>query len=293
MKILFFGCNGWIGKQFTKYLNDVDPEIEIIVPDIRADDEKEVEEAIMKNSPTHLISFIGRTHGAEFNTIDYLEQPGKLYDNVRDNLYAPMVLASLAIKYNVHLTYLGTGCIFSRADPNEYEYLESDKPDFFGSSYSIVKGFTDRLMHLYENNVLNLRIRMPIVNYDHHRSFISKIVNYEKICSFPNSMTVLDDFFPIILDMMKNKTSGTFNMVNPDIISHNEILEMYKEIIDPDFKWVNFSIEEQNSILKAQRSNNHLSGTKLLSLYPSIPSIKDSVRNCLIKMKENKDKTED
>jgi 3,5-epimerase/4-reductase len=293
MKILFFGCNGWIGKQFTKYLNDIDPEIEIIVPDIRADDEKEVEEAIIKYSPTHLISFIGRTHGADFNTIDYLEQPGKLFDNVRDNLYAPMVLASLSIKYKLHLTYLGTGCIFSKSDPNEYSYLETDKPDFFGSSYSIVKGFTDRLMHLYEDNVLNLRIRMPIVNYDHHRSFITKIVNYDKICSYPNSMTVLDDFFPIIYDMMKNKTLGTFNMTNPDVISHNEILEMYKEIVDPEFTWNNFSIEEQNKILKAQRSNNHLSEIKLLNLYPSIPSIKDSVRNCLIKMKERKENIED
>ena len=35
-------------------------------------------------------------------------------------------------------------------------FLESDKPNFFGSSYSTVKGFTDQLMHLFNDNVLNL-----------------------------------------------------------------------------------------------------------------------------------------
>ena len=44
----------------------------------------------------------------------------------------------------------------------ENGFNESSLPNFFGSSYSIVKGFTDQLMHLFENNVLNLRIRMPI-----------------------------------------------------------------------------------------------------------------------------------
>jgi 3,5-epimerase/4-reductase len=163
--------------------------------------------------------------------------------------------------------------------------METDNPDFFGSSYSIVKGFTDRLMRLYPNT-LNLRIRMPIVDFHHSRNFITKITQYEKICSMPNSMTVLSDFYPIILDMMKNKEVGTMNLVNPGLITHNEILEMYKEIVDPEFTWTNFSIEEQNQILKSKRSNNHLDTSKLEKLYPSILPIHYSVRNCLLKYKK-------
>ena len=257
MKILFFGSNGWIGKQFIEYLNGIkknDNDITIIETNVRADNETLVEDVIIAHAPTHIISFIGRTHGEGFNTIDYLEQEGKLVDNIRDNLYSPVVLAHLSNKYNIHYTYLGTGCIFNRNNPEDYEYRDDDRPDFFGSSYSIVKGFTDRIMHLYKNKVLNLRIRMPIVNYNHPRNFITKITNYEKICSMPNSMTVLDDFYPIIYDMMKKETSGTFNMCNKGLISHNEILEMYRDIINADFKWNNFTIEEQNSILSSKRS---------------------------------------
>ena len=41
-------------------------------------------------------------------------------------------------------------------------FTENDSPNFFGSNYSLIKGFTDRLMK--QTNCLNLRIRMPICN---------------------------------------------------------------------------------------------------------------------------------
>jgi dTDP-4-dehydrorhamnose reductase len=280
MKILFFGSKGWIGKQFGFFLNKNG--ITYISTDVRADDEKAVEEEIKLYSPTHIISFIGRTHGGEYNTIDYLELSGKLKDNIRDNLYSPLVLSILCERYNIHYTYLGTGCIFSSDDPTTTSIDDDALPNFFGSSYSTVKGFTDRLQHMYSKNTLNLRIRMPIVNYEHHRNFLSKIFKYEKICSMPNSMTVLEDMFPVIMDMMIKNTTGTFNLVNKGVITHNEILEMYKKHIDPSFVWKNFSVEEQNSVLLSKRSNTQLSNDKLYSLYPDIPDIKTSVEKCVI-----------
>lgn len=279
MKILFFGSRGWIGKQFGDYLNSHG--ITYISTDVRADDEKAVEEEIKLYSPTHIISFIGRTHGGEYNTIDYLELPGKLKDNLRDNLYSPVILSILCERYDIHYTYLGTGCIFSSDDPTTTSIDDDEKPDFFGSSYSIVKGFTDRLQHLYSKNTLNLRIRMPIVNFEHNRNFLSKIFKYSKICSMPNSMTVLEDMFPVIMDMIQNKTTGTFNLVNKGLITHNEILEMYKVHIDKGFTWENFNVEEQNAILLSKRSNTQLSTDKLYSLYPNIPDIKTSVEKCI------------
>ena len=280
MKILFFGSKGWIGQQFGYYLNKNG--ITYISTDIRADDEKAVEEEIKLYSPTHIISFIGRTHGGGYNTIDYLELSGKLKDNIRDNLYSPLVLSILCERHNIHYTYLGTGCIFSSDDPTTTSIDDDALPNFFGSSYSIVKGFTDRLQHMYSKNTLNLRIRMPIVNYEHNRNFLSKIFKYDKICSMPNSMTVLEDMFPVIMDMMLKNTTGTFNLVNRGVITHNEILEMYKEHQEPSFTWKNFSVEEQNSVLLSKRSNTQLSNEKLYSLYPDIPDIKTSVEKCVI-----------
>lgn len=35
-------------------------------------------------------------------------------------------------------------------------------------------------------------------------------------------------------------------------------LQMYKEYVDPDFSWSNFTIEEQAKVIVAPRSNNLL-----------------------------------
>ena len=283
MKLLIFGSKGWIGRQFCEYLDNNN--ILYIESDSRADNEKDVEKEINEYKPTNIVSFIGRTYGGTFNTIDYLEQPGKLVDNIRDNLYAPIILSILCERYNIHYTYMGTGCIFEYGGcevGDDEKKHEDDLPNFFGSSYSIVKGYTDRLQHMYSNNTLNLRIRMPIVNYDHDRNFITKITKYEYVCSVANSMTVLPDMFPVIVDMIKKNVTGTFNLCNKGAITHNEILELYKTHVDNNFTWKNFSIEEQNKVLLSKRSNIELSTEKLYELYPNIPDIRTSIENCMI-----------
>jgi dTDP-4-dehydrorhamnose reductase len=129
--------------------------------------------------------------------------------------------------------------------------------------------------------VLNLRIRMPIHSVKNDRNFITKITNYSKICSISNSMTVLDDFFPVFTDLLLKKKTGTYNCTNPGTISHNEILEEYCKIVDPDFKWENFSLKEQSKILKSDRSNNRLDTSKIEKEYPLLPSISESIKNIL------------
>jgi 3,5-epimerase/4-reductase len=288
MKILIFGGNGWIGKQFidileSKNINYLKSNIKINI-----DSEDEIIKEIEKYDPTNMVSFIGRTHGKIndkiYNTIDYLEQEDKLIENLNDNLFAPELLCKISEKINLHYTYLGTGCIFTYKEDPFYKFNEDDKPNFFGSSYSIVKGYTDRIMKKYRN-VLNLRIRMPIIGENNPRNFITKITKYQKICSIPNSMTVLPDLLPLIVELMNMKYTGTLNFTNPGVISHNEILELYKEHIDKDFKWENFTLEEQNKVLDSKRSNNHLDTTKLETLFPFIKNIKESLKDIIINYK--------
>jgi dTDP-glucose 4,6-dehydratase len=294
MIVLIYGSKGWIGSQFVEILKKSN--IQYVIGISRIEDEKELHLEIENVQPTHIISFIGRTHGqigtTVYSTIDYLEEKGKLYENVRDNLFAPFILADLCNKKKIHYTYLGTGCIFKFDNEHpmgkeENGFTEDSMPNFFGSSYSIVKGFTDRIMKLYSENTLNLRIRMPIVGEKNPRNFITKITNYEQICSVPNSMTVLPELLPLVVDMMQKKTTGTINLTNPGLITHNEILQMYKEIVDHAFTWKNFTEEEQRQILASDRSNNYLDTTKLEDLYPHVKHIRNSVRDCLIQYKQS------
>lgn len=294
MKVLVYGANGWIGGQFIAVLKK--NEIKYVTGSSRVDDNKSLENEISHHNPSHVVSFIGRTHGKigekVYTTIDYLEQDGKLLENVRDNLYGPLVLSHICKSKNIHFTYLGTGCIFKFDDEHPFGqeingFTEDSLPNFYGSSYSIVKGFTDRMMTLYSDCVLNLRIRMPITGEYNPRNFITKITNYEKVCSVPNSMTVLPELLPMVLKMMQANKTGTINLTNPGLISHNEILDMYKEIVDPDFEYKNFNMEEQRKILAADRSNNYLDTTELERLFPEVLNIKDSIRNMLYQYKDS------
>lgn len=77
--------------------------------------------------------------------------------------------------------------------------------------------------------------------------------------------------------MAKRNLTGIYNFTNPGVVSHNEILEMYREYIDPDFKWTNFTLEEQAKVIVAQRSNNELDAGKLKKEFPELMSIKESL----------------
>ena len=149
MKFLVYGTKGWIGGKVLKYLQENNFEVE--EGNSRVENVSQLEEEIREKKPTHVVSLIGRTHGTYegkyIGTIDYLEKPGKVFENVRDNLFSPMVLSFLSKKHDFHFTYLGTGCIFQFDDSHPFGeekdgFTEEALPNFFGSSYSIIKGFT-------------------------------------------------------------------------------------------------------------------------------------------------------
>ena len=298
MKVIIYGAKGWIGQHVCRLLDKRG--IVWSIGEARCDDISAIRTELMSedvrwSNYTHVICLIGRTHGPGFSTIDYLEQPGKLVDNVRDNLFSPVMLALLCMEYGLHLTYMGTGCIFEGM-PGDAGFSEMDKPNFFGSSYSIVKGFTDQIMGYLGGKagpgILNVRIRMPITDeFGADRNFITKITRYAKICSMDNSMTVLDDLLPVMLDMLEAEKTGTINLVNPGIINHNRILELYREIVDPDFTWVNMTLDEQSQVLACGRSNNKLDTHSLESFIAEAGTCTDygieaSVMRCLSRMKQ-------
>lgn len=50
-------------------------------------------------------------------------------------------------------------------------------------------------------------------------------------------MTVLDELLPLSIEMARRGLTGIWNFTNPGVISHNEVLQLYKEYIKPDFTW--------------------------------------------------------
>jgi 1-deoxy-D-xylulose 5-phosphate reductoisomerase len=67
MKILVYGSKGWIGNQFVNILKNSNTDfVEGIA---RVDNDTDLLEEINQHDPTHVISFIGRTHGKIDNKV--------------------------------------------------------------------------------------------------------------------------------------------------------------------------------------------------------------------------------
>eukprot|EP00667_Euglena_gracilis_P029756 EG_transcript_39950 len=104
---------------------------------------------------------------------------------------------------------------------------EDDVPNFFGSSYSVAKGFTDRLLHHFGATALNLRIRMPFNDDDHPRNFITKLAKYSTVIDVPNSITYLPNALEVLVRLLRERRTGTLNLVNPGTVGHREVLDLY------------------------------------------------------------------
>src|SRR3569833_671259 len=115
----------------------------------------------------------------------------------------------------------------------------------------------------FYNNCLILRLRKPVSDDLHSRNFVTKISKYERVVDIPNSNTILTDLLPTTNLMAEHNDTGVYNFTNPGAISHNEVLTLFRDIVRPGFAWKNISLEEQDKVIKAGRSNSKQDKTKL------------------------------
>lgn len=281
--LIFGGKTGWIGQQLVTLLQQQGHTA--ICAESRLENRQDILKEITDIKPYCIINAAGVTGTPN---VDWCEDHKQ--ETIRANIIGALNLADCAYMKNILCINLGTGCIYEYDETHKLGsgigFTEEDAPNFQGSFYSYTKTMLDALLQSYPN-VLNLRLRMPISDDLSARNFITKITRYKKVVNIPNSMSILHDLLPLIPHMAARKLTGNYNFVNPGTITHNEILELYKEYIDHNFTYTNFSIEEQNRILKAARSNNELSVAKLLKEFPDIPTARESIKHVFIRMQKN------
>eukprot|EP00199_Chlamydomonas_sp_CCMP681_P002912 CAMPEP_0119105632 /NCGR_PEP_ID=MMETSP1180-20130426/3544_1 /TAXON_ID=3052 ORGANISM="Chlamydomonas cf sp, Strain CCMP681" /NCGR_SAMPLE_ID=MMETSP1180 /ASSEMBLY_ACC=CAM_ASM_000741 /LENGTH=308 /DNA_ID=CAMNT_0007090739 /DNA_START=13 /DNA_END=939 /DNA_ORIENTATION=- len=272
---LVFGRSGWIGGLMGQLLKEQGAKFEYA--SARLEDRSSIIAEIDRVKPTHVLNCAGLTGRPN---VDWCET--HKVETIRANVIGCLNLADVCLQNDIHMTYYGTGCIFHYDnDVHTVEsgvgFKESDVANFTGSWYSNTKAMVESMLREYPN-VLTLRVRMPIVeSLTYPRNFISKIIRYDKVIDIPNSMTVLPELLPYSLEMAKRKLTGIMNFTNPGAISHNEMLELYKQYVDPEFTWSNFTVEEQAKVIVAPRSNNLLDTTRIESEFPQLLSIKESL----------------
>ena len=135
---------------------------------------------------------------------------------------------------------------------------------------------------------------MPISDDLHPRSFVTKITKYEHVVNIPNSNTILHEMLPLAIAMSEHGETGVYNFTNPGAVSHNEVLGLYKQIVDPEYSWKNCTLEQQAGAIKADRSNCELDTTKLMGVVKQyqgeemeieVNEIREAYAKCFERMK--------
>ena len=275
MKYLIWGGNGWIGSMLCSLL--IEQGHEVIVAKSRIQDLPAIVRELSHVCPDRVLNTAGITGRP---TVDWCE------DNKEETYLINSIgvanLAYACFLAKVHLTNYATGCIYTYGDEMGRKFTEMDTPNFEGSTYSKSKVLAEKLLEPYAKSVLTLRIRMPISDDLHAKSLVTKLIKYTKVVNIPNSLTVLSELLPISVLMSEQQLVGIYNFTNVGAISHNEILQLYKEYVNQNFTWQNFSEEEQNAVLKSKRSNCELDVSKLLSFHPV-----SAAKEAMIKVMKN------
>lgn len=271
--LVFGGKTGWIGKQIVTLLKEGGHTVHCATS--RLENRESLEKEILEIKPDFIINAAGVTGRPNVDWCEFHKQ-----ETLRGNILGTLNLVDVAYLHNIHVTNLASGCIYHYDEQHQSGsnkgFTEEDKPNFMGSFYSYTKATVEAMLGHYPN-VLTLRLRMPISADLNPRNLVSKLVSYKKLVNIPNSMSVLQDLLPLIPLMIERKLTGIYNFVNPGTLSHNQIMELYKQYIDPSHQYENFTVEEQSKILAAPRSNCELCADKLLKEFPNIPHIQNSI----------------
>lgn len=289
MRIYLLGQNGYVGGWIYRHFSQLDG-VEVIPVSVDVTDRTAVQEALKDardpegGASGHGVVVINATGKTGKPNVDWCED--HRLETAKVNIDGALNVSEVASEQGNYVVQIGSGCIFETdssrqlADGSPYEFTEDDEPNFFGSYYSQTKAVVEGALKEVPN-VCVLRIRMPIEGSENPKNLLNKLLKYEKVVNVPNSVTVMEDLMPFIERVIEKRVVGPLNAVNPGVYQHKELLERYREIVEPDREFHYIGLEEFEGMTVAKRSNCVLSTKKCEELGIAMPHFTESLPRVL------------
>jgi len=260
----------WLDKMNQNY----------VIGKSRIENREEVKSELEQHKPSHVLCPAGLKGKPN---VDWFEKPENQEEGRNVNVLGRMNLVELCQDLDIHLTLFTTTFIYNYNEQHPIGdpvgFKEEDLPNWPNIQYTRLAIELEGKLKSHPE-VLSLRISMPITDDGHPGSLLTKVVTYPNIASIPCSFTIIDDLWPIAINMCLLKIRGTVNFTNPGVTSLDEILQVYKEIINPNHTWKLIPPS-------GTRPAYYVNTDKLQSISPEVPPIKDGIRNLMIRWKEN------
>jgi 3,5-epimerase/4-reductase len=234
---------------------------------------KDADRIIRRFRPQVLVNCIGVTGS------DNIENDIRLRDKVLfANSFLPLILAEAALRNNVRLVHISSGCLFEYDYRRDKPVNEEKTPDFLELIYSRTKIYSETPLNILAKKyaILIPRIRLPLDDRPNPNNLLDKLVRYKRVIDIPNSITYIPDFIKALKYLIKIKASGIFNLVNAGALRYSELLDIYAKYV-PDFKYEAVSLSKLN----LKRTNLRLSTKKLENSGFNIRDINEVLEECV------------
>lgn len=219
-KILILG-KGFIGERLQKALN-------CQISDSWIKSYSDAEKIVKKYSPKIIINCIGITGR---RNVDDCEDD---IDGVLlANSFVPVILAEVALRNNIKLVHISSGCIFNFDYKSGKPIKEESSDYFFRLFYSRSKIYAERAIEKLarDYDILIARIRIPLINEKHPKNILDKLIKYNKVIDIPNSVTYIPDFVKAIKHLIRIDAKGIYNLVNKGGLRYPKLMQVYQKYV--------------------------------------------------------------
>jgi dTDP-4-dehydrorhamnose reductase len=276
MKICIFGP-GFLGTRLAQQIPGA------VLSRVDITDLKTTEQELRVLRPDAVINAAGKTGTPNVDWCETNQQA-----TYESNVVGALQLASVCAKFDIYLLHLASGCIFYGPSPIAGGWREEDAANPV-SFYSRSKYSADLMLSRLPN-VGIARLRMPIDNIPGPRNLITKLSSYAKVADVANSVTIVEDLVQAVNKLAERRAEGVFHVVNPGVMRHQQIIELYRELVDPSHRCEMIPEETllNSGLIVKQRSTCILSSERLAALGISLRPIDEALRVTMLQYKKAK-----
>ena len=262
MKILLFGPKSWLATMLWKELEKRGHQVVGCHHDINHSDR-------FTDDVDVVVNCAARTN------IDWCEN--NKWATLWSNTLGAYNLARACQLSGKKYVLVSSACIFESLNETDWkDEFSKPNPQCF---YAETKAMAEKLVREINPDTLIIRIRLPLSEVPHPRNTINKLLTYNKLQTNQESVTVMEDAIPVMIDLMERQEVGPFHLINEGTISPDEIGDLFNH---PHEKVSKKDMDAQMEIEnRARRVTTYAKSARILPL----PDIRERIKSVVEKYK--------
>jgi len=167
-------------------------------------------------------------------------------ETIDTNILCYYNLCNFCRDNDIKILFFGSIGIYNSI--NDKIFDEDDNPNNLNHIYLFSKYTFERLVKEYKN-VIILRLGHCLSLKSNKKNLLTKIINFKSVHNKKMSITVLEQLFKFIPQILKNN-NGIINFVSPGYISLYDIVNIYKKVFNKNnhIKLTNYNYDKHREI---------------------------------------------